>query len=653
MLLPFRLIKFFIFAFVALNFHPTFADDSIHFRFGVLSFRPEEVTKEQWLPLAKEIEHALPGHTVELLPLSYSDLDAAAKAKQLDFILTNPEHYILLKNSMGMNAIATLITLEQGIPSAQFAGVIFTRADRTDIQTLTDLNGKKIASATELSLGGYLMQRWELEKNSIMAKDYFFTGMPQDKVIDAILNQQADAGFVRSGLLESLARAGKIHLGENPSVKVLNSHPLSDGIPVLHSTDHYPEWTFGVAPHLDVEISRKISLVLLNIQADSKVAKSAGIAGFTSPADYTPIEILMLRLRSHPNELKYFNFSDVVWRYREFVVIGIAGALLVLVLIIFLTRTNRQLKKTETNLHESYAEKMLLLNSMAEGAYGVDNNGLCRFVNDAFLKILGYGSANEVLGQHIHELIHHSYPDGKPYPHEECRMYKAYREHQNTHVTDEVFWRKDGVAVAVEYWSQPIVANGVVTGAIATFMDITERRKNEALIQKLAFFDSLTGLPNRQKLLDRLKYEISISHREGKKFAVFMMDLDKFKAVNDTLGHAAGDDLLKQVAKRVTDCLRDSDMVARLGGDEFVIILESLKDLNVASQVASKVIDKLTVPFELSQGDVVQIGASIGISFYPEHGNISEKLLDHADAALYQAKDNGRGCFAYYYDYNI
>ena len=653
MLLPVKLIKFFISAFFILNLHSTFAEDSTRLRFGVLSFQTVEMTKKQWLPLAKEIERAFPAHTVDLLPLNYADLDAAAKAGQLDFILTNPEHYILLKNSMGMNAIATLITMEQGIPLAQFAGVIFTHADRTDIQTLTDLNGKKIASATELSLGGYLMQRWELEKNSIIARDYFFTGMPQDKVVDAILNHQADAGFVRSGLLESLAQSGRIRLGENPTVKVLNSHPLSDEIPVLHSTDHYPEWAFGVAPHLDVEISRKVSLVLLNIQADSNAAKSAGIAGFTSPADYTPIEILMLRLRSHPNELKYFNFSDVVWRYREFVVIGFIIALLVFVLLIFLTRTNRQLKKTETNLHESYAEMSLLLNSMAEGAYGVDNKGFCRFVNDAFLKILGYDSADEVLGKHIHELIHHSYPDGRPYPQTECRMYQAYRQFQCTHIGDEFFWRKDGVGVAVEYWSQPIVADGVVTGAIATFMDITERKKNEELIQKLAFFDSLTGLPNRQKLLDRLNYEISISHREGRKFAVFMMDLDKFKNVNDTLGHSAGDDLLKQVAERVTNCLRESDMVARLGGDEFVIILESLKDADVASQVASKLIDKLTVPFELSQGNVVQIGASIGISFYPEHGDASEKLLGSADAALYQAKDNGRGCFAYYYDYNI
>ncbi|MDD5228799.1 MAG: diguanylate cyclase [Methylococcales bacterium] len=644
-------IHFFIIILMAIFcVNSALAEEPTHLRFGVLSLRPKEITMAQWVPLAQEIERNLPAHTVELFPMTYSELDKATKEKQLDFVLTSPEHYILLKNRLGMSAIATLIRLEKGHPLTHYAGVIFTRTDREDIQTLSDLNNKVIASSEEQSFGGYLMQRWELKKNQIAVKSYDFTGMPQDKVIDEVLNGKADAGFVRSGVLEKLEQSGKISLGENASVRVLNSLPMSDNMPVLHSTEYYPEWTFAVSSHVSTDISRKVSLVLLNIELNSNVAKAAGIAGFIPPADYTPVEILMLRLHIHPEKLKDFNFKDVIWRYRGFVAIGIAVVLLIFVLIIFLVRANRQLKTTKISLHEYYAEMSLLLNSMAEGAYGVDNNGFCRFVNDAFLKILGYKNADEVMGKHIHELIHHSHIDGTPYPSETCKMYNAYRQHRNIHVSDEVFWRKDGIAVPVEYWSQPIIADGVVKGAIATFMDITERKKDEDLILKLAFFDPLTGLPNRRKLLDRINYEIAISHREGKKFAVFMMDLDKFKAVNDSLGHAAGDDLLKQVAIRVTACLRESDMVARLGGDEFVIVLESLNDIETAHQVASKVIKQLTVPFELLKGEKVQIGASIGISLYPEHGDASEKLLDRADTALYQAKDNGRGHFVYYYE---
>ncbi|OTE95444.1 hypothetical protein BCS42_00690 [Crenothrix sp. D3] len=181
-----------------------------------------------------------------------------------------------------------------------------------------------------------------------------------------------------------------------------------------------------------------------------------------------------------------------------------------------------------------------------------------------------------------------------------------------------------------------------------TVRDITERKAIEEKIQQLAFFDPLTGLPNRRKLHDRLQYAIAINRRNHNQFAVFMMDLDKFKAVNDKLGHAAGDELLKQVAARIIDCLRDSDMVARLGGDEFVFVLENLKIPEMADIIALKVIASLTLPFQLSDNNTVQIGASIGISIYPQHGNTPESLMDHADTALYQAKDNGRSCFAYF-----
>lgn len=130
--------------------------------------------------------------------------------------------------------------------------------------------------------------------------------------------------------------------------------------------------------------------------------------------------------------------------------------------------------------------------------------------------------------------------------------------------------------------------------------------------------------------------------------AVLMLDLDRFKAVNDSMGHIAGDELLQQAAARIASRLRDIDTVARLGGDEFTILLSHIAHQEDAGRVAEAIIEEMAQPFKLSQSDDVRIGTSIGISLYPQHGDTPEKLMDHADLALYQAKKNGRGCFAYF-----
>jgi len=190
--------------------------------------------------------------------------------------------------------------------------------------------------------------------------------------------------------------------------------------------------------------------------------------------------------------------------------------------------------------------------------------------------------------------------------------------------------------------------DGKITGLLGISRDVTERKADEEQIKQLAFYDSLTQLPNRRQLKERLKHALNLGQREGKHLALLMLDLDHFKAVNDNLGHLAGDELLQQVAARLTARLRETDMVARLGGDEFIVFLEGIAFPEDAARVAKEIITDLTKPFCLTQGDNVQIGASIGISLCPQHGDDPDMLMDHADEALYQAKDAGRGCFAYF-----
>lgn len=182
---------------------------------------------------------------------------------------------------------------------------------------------------------------------------------------------------------------------------------------------------------------------------------------------------------------------------------------------------------------------------------------------------------------------------------------------------------------------------------VAVFSDITERMKAEQELRKLAKFDALTGLPNRTLLQDRLEHAIHHGHREQQKLAVMFLDLDRFKQVNDSLGHDIGDLLLIAVAERITKVLREDDTFARLGGDEFVIILEDMNEINKLVHMASQVIQELATPFCLIDYDV-STSTSIGIAIYPDDGETSQVLMKNADTAMYHAKAEGRNNFQFY-----
>ena len=177
--------------------------------------------------------------------------------------------------------------------------------------------------------------------------------------------------------------------------------------------------------------------------------------------------------------------------------------------------------------------------------------------------------------------------------------------------------------------------------------DITGRKKSEELIWNQANYDALTGLPNRRMFHDRLAQEIKKAHRAGLKMALLFIDLDKFKEVNDTLGHSMGDLLLQEATRRISDCVRETDTVARLGGDEFIIILSELGDAGNIERVAESVRQSLAKPFRLEE-EITYISASIGITLYPDDATEMEDLLRNADQAMYAAKNAGRNRFSYF-----
>ena len=205
---------------------------------------------------------------------------------------------------------------------------------------------------------------------------------------------------------------------------------------------------------------------------------------------------------------------------------------------------------------------------------------------------------------------------------------------------------KDGHEVPVECMSREMPINGQRMRLIVV-RDITARKAAQARIEFLALHDALTQLPNRAYLMERLDDVLALARRNQHQVAVLFLDLDKFKNVNDSLGHHVGDELLREVADRIVATVRDSDVVARLGGDEFVIVLSEMSSSDQAAGVAAKLIEAVSAPYQINQHPV-SVPPSIGISVFPSDGASADELLRHADAAMYHAKENGRANYQFF-----
>ena len=425
-------------------------------------------------------------------------------------------------------------------------------------------------------------------------------------------------------------------------------------------------------------------------------------------------------------------------------------------------------------LRHSEARVRLLLESTTEAIYGADTNGRCTFANPACIRMLGYASESSLVGKPIHELIHHTYPDGRPYPTEQCAVRIAMLAGEPSHHDDEVHWRADGSSFPVEYWSHPMYQSGELVGSVVIFMDISERKAaaqemlrfraaldssvdaiyiidreqmrfvdanragweamgytqeqllalgphdlepeftRDALMQeyarilageshhgviktthrrkdgstfpvevfvqpligepaekgafkfvvavardvtsnkqaelelhRLAYYDSLTGLPNRMLFNDRLRQALADAKRRGTTVAMMLMDLDRFKVINDTLGHEAGDQLLREVAGRLKQGMREGDTVARLGGDEFALVFADIPDVKNVAHLAENALLRLNAPIEINGREIFATG-SLGIALYPSDTEDMYALMKYADSAMYHAKEGGRSNYQFY-----
>lgn len=301
--------------------------------------------------------------------------------------------------------------------------------------------------------------------------------------------------------------------------------------------------------------------------------------------------------------------------------------------------TNLKSELEQRRLTETELRKLSkAVENSAAGIFVTDPDGWIEYANRKYLQMNGHADT-EITGfpsPLIQSDMIASSPHGDAW--ETLRSGREWQgEIRTRHQSGEIFWGMLSLAVIHD-------DHGRIAHIVGNLEDISEQKKAEETINRLAFFDPLTTLPNRRSFAEQLPEILAHAGRKDEIVAVFYLDLDHFKEVNDTLGHGMGDSLLQTAAKRLQSVLREYDVVARLGGDEFALVIPHLREHADAEAVARKVIEHMTTPFSLDKHEL-SVTASVGIAFYPEHGREANELLKKADIALYRAKALGRNNF--------
>ncbi len=304
-----------------------------------------------------------------------------------------------------------------------------------------------------------------------------------------------------------------------------------------------------------------------------------------------------------------------------------------------LTEKNKRLNNAVSDLKRLSYEKELILNSAGEGIFGLDIEGKITFINPAAVKMLGYKDKEELIDSTYIKIFYGSNSSERTIDDQKHELNHLYWNRiNNCSQMDTRFHRKNGESFLVEYMISSIEKENKIFGYVVTFKDITSKKQLEEKIRHLAYYDYITKLPNGILLKDRLEQGIKQAQLHNEQLAVLFIDLDRFKKINDTMGHSNGDILLQKVATRLGDCVRSGDTVSRQGGDEFTIFMPSIKSVKEVEEVAERILDRLKRPFEIN-GREVFITTSIGISLFPKDGESVEFLIKNADIAMYQSKE--------------
>ena len=357
---------------------------------GVLAFRNEAQTTAQWKPLETYLNTTVPAFTFTVKALNLKDLREAISHRQVDLVITQPAEYVRLTHENGLSApLATLLNIDKGKPVRVFGGTIVARADAANINSIHDLKGKKAVFASKENFAAYQLQAYSLKKANIALGSVVETGLSQDVSIDAMRQGKADVAFVRSGLVETMVREGKLDAG---TIKIVNQQAFP-GYPFAVSTALHPEWPVVALPHVREETAARVAGALLLLPHNSAIPQQIGIYGFSIPSDYESVRTVMRTMKIPPFDVESrVSLVDVWDDYRALIVIALGSVIAIAVLAVkstLLSRRFRDLNETlETRIFERTAE---LAHRNADLAKTLDQLNLTRdeLVESAKLAALG------------------------------------------------------------------------------------------------------------------------------------------------------------------------------------------------------------------------------------------------------------------------
>ncbi len=469
-------------------------ENPIPIHIGVLAYRGNDQTLQSWSPTVDYLNRTFSGYHFDLLPMDIPTMNRAAAANTLHFTLTNPGHYVELETRYGASRIATLKNIQGGAPLTQYGAVIFTRADRNDIQTLDDLRGRRYATVDTSAFGGFQMAWREIKRHGITSLNdvqLVSLGYPQDHVVRAVLNNRADAGTVRTGVLESMSMWGQIDLQD---IKVLN--PVTNDFPFLLSTQLYPEWPFAQLPNAPADLSEKIAIALLSMSPDSEAAKAGQYAGWTIPLDYSAVHALLRELQAPPYEdFGKITVSALAKQYWPWLVaIGI-GFIIGCSLLVYAHHLNRRLQQSsrfleaEIQEHKLIKQRLLALNGRLQHlltatpamiySCAPDRNCPTTFISDNVRAQLGYEPSEFLNDRQF--WIEHIHPDDKMLVQKSMdtllRQGAHHREYRFRAKDGDYRWLNDDVRLVRG-------ENNVPIEVVGYWVDITDKIKAQELARR-------------------------------------------------------------------------------------------------------------------------------------------------------------------------